>query len=162
MKLKLVLTTLCFGLLSFSYAQKDEKIIKQPTPIQTINASQTKIVDTIGVDNSKTRAPQMSSKSIDNALVSKKQSIIQELYAIEDERNNIEKDNSLSVSERSSRIDENNSKYQLKKIEFLDFVNTKGILNVSKQEQSYFLSILKSENNTIEYNKNIELIKQSN
>lgn len=162
MKLNLVLTTLCLGIFSFAYAQKSEKIIKRPAPYHSTIASQKIVTDTIGVDHSKTRTPQLSSSAVENTSANRNQSLLQELYAIEDERNTIEKDNSLSSYERSSRIDENNSKYNLKKAEFIEYVNSKGVLNISKKEQSYFLSILKSDNNMSEYNKNIELIKQSN
>ncbi|HRP60332.1 MAG TPA: hypothetical protein PK833_08620, partial [Vicingus sp.] len=88
--------------------------------------------------------------------------LLQELYSIEDERNSIEKNNSLSSSERNDRINKINSSYNIKKAEFMNYVNSKGFSTVSKQEQSYFLSILKSDNNMTEYNKYIELIKQSN
>jgi hypothetical protein len=162
MKLKIVLTTLCLGVISFSYAQKSERIIKQPTPNQSLNTSQTSTSDTIGVNNySRTKSPQLSTKSVDNTVSAKNNSLLQELYSIEDDRNTIENDNSFSSSERNKRINEINSTYNLKKTEFVNYVNSKGILNVSKQEQSYFLSILKSENNVTEYNKNIELINQS-
>lgn len=162
MKLNLVLTTLCLSILSFAFAQKSEKTIKQPALHHSTTTSQKMVTDTIGIDNSKTRTPQLSSNSIENTSVSINQSLLQQLYVIEDERNVIEKDHSLSSSERNNRIDENNSKYNLKKAEFIDYVNSKGVLNISKKEQSYFLSILKSDNNMSEYNKNIELIKQSN
>lgn len=162
MKLKLVLTTLCVSLLSFSYAQKSERVIKQAPPHQSINTSQTRVVDTIGVDKSKTKKPQFSSKSVDNTVANKNNSLLQELYSIEDERNSIEKNNSLSSSERNDRINEINSSYNIKKAEFMNYVNSKGFSTVSKQEQSYFLSILKSDNKMSEYNKYVELIKQSN
>ncbi|HRP60331.1 MAG TPA: hypothetical protein PK833_08615, partial [Vicingus sp.] len=71
MKLKLVLTTLCVSLLSFSYAQKSERVIKQAPPHQSINTSQTRVVDTIGVDKSKTKTPQFSSKSVHNTVANK-------------------------------------------------------------------------------------------
>ncbi|MGE0562082.1 MAG: hypothetical protein AB7O47_09715 [Flavobacteriales bacterium] len=161
MKLNLVLTTLSIVFFSFTYAQKSEKIIKQPTPYHATNLSQNSVTDTINVVNPNTRTPQFSTSSVENALTNKNQSLLQELYSLEDERNIIDKDNSLSSSERRNRIDKNNSKYNLKKAEFIEYVNSKGILNVSKQEQSYFLSILKSSNNMSEYNKNMELIKQS-
>ncbi len=161
MKLHIVLTAFYLSLFSFAFTQ-NKKIIKQPAPYHSTSAAQNTVTDTIGVDHSKTRTPQLSSSSIENTSKIKNQSLLQELYAIEDERNVIEKDNSLSSSERNNRIDENNSKYNFKKAEFIEYVNSKGVLNISKKEQSYFLSILKSDNNMSEYNKNIELIKQSN
>lgn len=162
MKLKIVLTSLCLGVLTFSYAQKSERIIKQPTPSQSLNSSQTRTTDTIGVNTSRTKSPQLSTKSVDNSVSNKNNSLLQELYSIEDQRNSIEKNNSLSTSERNNRINEINSSYNIKKAEFMNYVNSKGFSTVSKQEQSYFLSILKSDNNMTEYNKYIELIKQSN
>lgn len=162
MQLKLVLTTFCLSIVYAAFAQKSERVIKQPTSIQTINSNQNGITDTIRVDYSKNRTKQLSSISVENTSVINNQSILQELYTIEDERNIIEKDNSLSSSERRNRIYENNSKYKIKKAEFIEYVNSKGVLNISKKEQSYFLSILKSDNNISEYNKNIELINQSN
>lgn len=162
MKLNLVLTTLCLGILSFAYAQKSEKIIKQPTPYHSTNASQSKVTDTINVANPKGRTPQFSTNSVENTSNIKNQSLLQELYSIEDERNIIEKDNSLSSSERNNRIDENNSKYNLKKAEFIEYVNSKGVLNVTRNEQNYYLSLLKSDKNESEYNRVIQLIKQSN
>jgi hypothetical protein len=161
MKLHIVLTAFYLSLFSFAFTQ-NKKIIKQPAPYHSTSAAQSIVTDTISVDHSKTRTPKLSNSSVENISTSRSQSLLQELYAIEDERNTIEKDNSLSSYERSNRIDENNSKYNLKKAEFIEYVNSKGVLNISKKEQSYFLSILKSDNNMSEYNKNIELIKQSN
>ena len=162
MKLNLVLMTFCLGIISLSFAQKSEKIIKQPTPNHQLNSSQPKHIDTIDVANPKSRVPQLSSSSVENTSMIKNQSLLQELYSIEDERNIIEKDNSLSSSERSNKIEENNSKYNLKKAEFTEYVNSKGVLNSTKNEQSYYLSLLKSDKNESEYNRVIQLIKQSN
>jgi len=61
---------------------------------------------------------------------------------------------------RGVEIQKNNTSYQVKKTEFKNYVSTKGILNVSKQEQNFYLSILKYEDKE-EYSKNIELIKSS-
>lgn len=162
MKLNLVLMTFCLGIISLSFAQKSEKILKQPTPNHQSNSSQPRHTDTISVANPKSRAPQLSSRSVNNASTNKNNSLLQELYSIEDERNIIEKDNSLSSSERSNKIEENNSKYNLKKAEFIEYINSKGVLNITKNEQSYYLSLLKSDKNESEYNRVIQLIKQSN
>lgn len=162
MKLNLVLMTFCLGIVSLSFAQKSEKIIKQPTPNHQLNSSQPKHIDTIDVANPKSRVPQLSSSSVENTSMIKNQSLLQELYSIEDERNIIEKDNSLSSSERGNKIEENNSKYNLKKAEFIKYINSKGVLNSTKNEQSYYLSLLKSDKNESEYNRVIQLIKQSN
>tara|TARA_R110001592_G_scaffold35209_10_gene120062 strand:+ start:3296 stop:3754 length:459 start_codon:yes stop_codon:yes gene_type:complete len=90
-----------------------------------------------------------------------KESLLQELYFIEDERLRIEKNESLSSNERSQKIQSNNIEYNSKREEFKNYVSSKGILNVSKQEQNYYLSILKQDKEIEEYKKNIALIKNS-
>lgn len=161
MKLHIVLTAFYLSLFSFAFTQ-NKKIIKQPAPYHSTSAAQSIVTDTIGVDHSKTRTPKFSTNSVENTSNIKNQSLLQELYSIEDERNIIEKDNSLSSSERNNRIDENNSKYNFKKAEFIEYVNSKGVLNVTRNEQNYYLSLLKSDKNESEYNRVIQLIKQSN
>lgn len=157
MQLRLILTTLCIGLASFSFAQTNQRTIKKATPVVNTTQQSTSKSNSGATTNS--RSPQFSTSSVAST---QNQSLLQELYAIEDQRNSIEKDHSISSTERGNLIIENNSAYSSKKTEFVIYINSKGILNVSKQEQSYFLSILKTDNNLSEYNKNIELIKHSN
>jgi hypothetical protein len=91
----------------------------------------------------------------------KKQSLLEELYLIEDERQRIENNESLSSSERSQKIQSNNTEFNKKREEFKNYISSKGILNATKQEQNYYLSILKSGGDKTEYSKNIELINNS-
>ena len=94
-----------------------------------------------------------------STLVKVDDSILQELNSIQDERNRIEKNTTLSSGERTRQIQENNIRYQSKKTEFIEYISNSGVLNVSKTEQSYYLSFLKNDNNIEKYLTTKELIK---
>lgn len=102
-----------------------------------------------------------SSEITTNSSLSKEsnQSLLQELYLIQDERNRIEKNSQLLPNERSNQIEANNQLFISKKEEFKAYVLAKGFYNLSKKEQNYYLSILKNEGNKEEYNKYINSIK---
>lgn len=89
------------------------------------------------------------------------ETILQEMYSIEDERFRIENNESLSVSERASQIAKNKNRYNSKKTDFIDHVLSVGVLNVSQKEQKYYLSLLKNDNKIEECKRVIELIKTS-
>lgn len=89
------------------------------------------------------------------------QSILQEIYSIEDQRNAVEKNTSLSVQDRAQQINTINQNYLLKKADFEQYVVSKGVLNISTQEQNYYLSILKNDSRDQEYQDNINLINNS-
>lgn len=147
-KLLLVVSVVVFTTMTVN-AQKQVGVTAQPTTEEN-----SKVL-------LKKRTPQFStSTSAKSDSQNKKQSLLQELYSIEDERHRIEKNESLSQSERGSEIQKNNASYQSKKTEFKNYVSAKGILNVTKQEQNFYLSILKYEDKE-GYSKNIELIKSS-
>lgn len=89
------------------------------------------------------------------------QTILQELNFLEDQRNLVENDKTISSSERTMRIQEINSNYMLKKQNFYDYVSSVGILNITKQEQSFYLSMLKADGRNEEYQEGINSIKNS-
>ena len=89
------------------------------------------------------------------------ETILQELYSIGDERHRIENNQGLSTSERSSQIVNNKNIYNAKRSEFKNFIKTEGVLNVSLNEQRFYLSILKDDKQEAEYKRVVELIKKS-
>lgn len=116
-------------------------------------------------DNSKTDnreiAPQFSTTSLERQPETIGQSILQEIFLIDDQRQNIEKNLSLLPSDRSRQIQENNTNYLVKKVEFVNYITSNGILNVPPKEQNYYLYILKNDKNDQEYIRNVELIKNT-
>lgn len=140
------------GILLISFSVKAQEKTKQSSLTNN---------EAVKPDYSKKQNVFKSSESTSNSSLNKEanQSLLQELYLIEDERNRIEKNDQLSSNERSNQIDANNQLFISKKEEFKAYILAKGFTNVSKKEQNYYLSILKSEGNKEEYNKNINLIK---
>lgn len=110
---------------------------------------------------SRVRSPQFSTTSINNQPEVVKHSLLQELYSIEDQRNVIEKNGALPSLDRNLLIQENSKKYNEKRIEFINFIESKGVANVTKQEQSFYLNCLKEDNRIDDYNNGIDLIKNS-
>lgn len=101
------------------------------------------------------------SSNTKNHIKEEDQSLLQELYSLEDQRQSLEKNQSISSSERASKIQELNSNYFATKQKFYNFVSSKGILNISKQEQSYYLSLLKEDGREQDYQEGINLISNS-
>jgi hypothetical protein len=101
-----------------------------------------------------------TSTPISNSDIENK-TILQELNTLDDQRFSIESDQSLSDSERALKIQGLNANYFEVKQRFYDYVSNKGILNVSKSEQSFYLSMLKADGKTQEYQDGINLIKNS-
>ena len=126
-----------------------------------VNLTSKKTNEETSNKGSSVRSPQFTTTSVNNQSEIVKQSLLQELYSIEDQRNIIEKNNALSSSDRNLLIQENNKKYTEKRIEFINFIESKGIVNVTKQEQSFYLNCLKQDNRIDDYNKGINLIKNS-
>lgn len=102
-----------------------------------------------------------TTSSVANNYDTKNQTIIQELYSLEDQRQSLEKNQSISSSERASKIQELNSNYFVTKQKFYNYVSSKGILNISNQEQSYYLSLLKGDGREQDYQEGINLISNS-
>jgi len=102
-----------------------------------------------------------SKETTTQSIESNEASLLQELFLIEDERVRLEKDVSLSSTERTSMIAKNSSEYNLKKGEFKNYVSSKGVLNISSKEQRYYISLLKNDNEVAECKRVIELIKTS-
>lgn len=102
-----------------------------------------------------------TTSSAANNYDTKNQTIIQELYSLEDQRQSLEKNQSISSSERASKIQELNSNYFVTKQKFYNYVSSKGILNISNQEQSYYLSLLKGDGREQDYQEGINLISNS-
>lgn len=145
-KLLLIVPAL-FMLSISSYAQTKAESVEKESSVESIN---------------KMVVPQFKTTSTPVANVNAtNQVLLQELYLIEDERQRIEKDQSLTQSERSQKTQVNNAAYINKKQEFMTYVASKGILNVSKQEQNYYLYLLKYDKKLEEYTENINLIKNS-
>ena len=140
------------GILLFSFSLQAQEKSKQSSLKSTENAK-----PDYTKKQSALKSVEDNSNNKSNKVV--QESLLQQLYFIEDERNRIEKNNQLSTIERSALVDANNQVYISKKEEFKSYVSSKGFLNVSKKEQNYYLSILKSEGNNDEYSKNINLIK---
>jgi hypothetical protein len=129
---------------------------------QTQSIEKTQSVETGHQEKIIMMQPQFKTTSTPKANVkASNQVLLQELYLIEDERHRAEKNQSLSQSQRSLKIQENNTAYANKKQEFMSYVDSKGILNVTKQEQNYYLYLLKYDKKQEEYIKNINLIKNS-
>lgn len=101
------------------------------------------------------------SSNSNNNIKSEDQSLLQELYSLEDQRQSLEKNQSISSSERASKIQELNSNYFVTKQKFYNYVSSKGILNISNQEQSYYLSLLKGDGREQDYQEGINLISNS-
>ena len=157
MKVGITLIAILFtGTMLFAQSEKKEvsKTLKTPT-------SAVKKVD----DNKyKVKADQNKFSGVAGTKEVNKvetQSILQELYLIMDVRTRAERNESLSSSERSSIIAKNANEYNLKKIEFKNYVSTEGVLNVSSKEQGYYISLLKNDNEVEECKRVIALIKSS-
>ncbi len=104
------------------------------------------------------RQPTFTTSEVSNV---KQISLLQEIYEIEDERNRIEKNQSLSSTERSSLLNEVNSSYKIKKQEFLNYVNSTGFSNIPEKEQLFYISLLKEDGKMEDYKKYIDLLKSS-
>ena len=128
---------------------------------QAISATKKLNVEENSKNDNREIAPQFSTTSIERQPESIGQSILQEIFLIDDQRQNIEKNQSLSPSERSQQIQENNTIYLVKKDEFVNYITSKGLLNVPPKEQNYYLYILKNDKNDLEYSRNVELIKNA-
>ena len=147
---KLILLTAAFIGLTLIASAQDKKLVEKKSTNKTVESKQ------------RTMTPQFKTSSTPKSNVSSgNQTLLQELYLIEDDRQRIEKDQSLTQSERSQKTQENNKTYTTKKQEFMTDVASKGILNVSKQEQNYYLYLLKYDKKVEEYTENINLIKNS-
>lgn len=128
----------------------------------SVNAQKKEAIKKPTEKNYSKKAAKFSATTKDNSAVDvKKQTLLEELYLIEDERNRIENNNSLSSFDRDQKIQSNNTAFNNKRSEFKSYVFSKGILNVTKNEQSYYLSILKQDKQIEEYKKNIALINNS-
>lgn len=86
-------------------------------------------------------------------------SLLQELDEIIEKRNQIEDNVLIPTTQRTQELENINSSYVLKKREFMTHVETIGVVNSSKKEQSYYLSFLKDDNRGNEYKTVIESIK---
>ncbi len=138
---------------------------------QTINKGNSKVSKTNEnnvktVDDSKYKAKLNgvvfhSKESAVNSNEENKVGLLQEIYLIEDERVRVERDNSLSTSEKTNILAKNSNDYQAKKLEFKSYIVSRGVLNVSSKEQRYYISLLKNDNETEEIKRVVELIKTS-
>lgn len=104
------------------------------------------------------RQPAFTTSEVSN---NKQKTILEEIYEIEDERFRIEKNDKLSPTERTSMINEVNNQYNIKKQEFISYVNSKGFSNILEKEQFFYLSLLKEDGKMDEYKKYIGLLKNS-
>lgn len=92
----------------------------------------------------------------------KPQTLLEEIFLIEDEKTRLENDKNISPAERSTLINDVNINYISKKQAFVSYVEQTGILHIPPKEQSYYLSLLKQDGKKEAYKKNIDLIKSSN
>lgn len=104
------------------------------------------------------RQPTFTTSEVSNV---KQISLLQEIYEISDERNRIEKNQSLSTTERSSMLNQVNTSYQLKKQEFINYVSSTGFSNLPEKEQLFYISLLKEDGKMEDYKKYIDLLKSS-
>jgi hypothetical protein len=98
---------------------------------------------------------------VDPVAVEEQFPILYQLNSVQDQRNRIENNTSISSSERTRQIETNTIRYQSKKAEFMKYISATGILNVSEIEQSFYLSCLKNDNKIDEYKIGIELINNN-
>jgi hypothetical protein len=157
MKIGITLISILFAVTMLS-AQSVKK--------EKMQVAKTKTEAAKPVDDSKYRAKVSQTrfngtvKNVDNTVV-EDISLLQQLYLISDERVRVENDKSLSTSERAIRITKNANEYNLKKNEFKKYVSSKGVLNIPAKEQSFYISLLKNDNEEEECKRVIELIKTS-
>ena len=86
-------------------------------------------------------------------------SLMEELFVLDENRSKIESGTTLSPNQRKVLLEEASSLYLDKRIEFVAYVNVEGILNISKEEQNCYLSILKEDDKIDLYKENVKLIK---
>lgn len=136
---------------SQNYSQQDFSKSNKPTPTAAVRNSKPE-------KKYNTPATRINTSNI-NEKSSAGLSFLDEFARINDERLSIEKDNSLSNTEKQNKIQKNNLSYLKHKEVFNKHIESIGFNNASRDEQKQFVALLKEDNNMTEYKKYVELIK---
>jgi hypothetical protein len=159
MRVLLIIVACLFA--GFTAKAQEKELKKTIEKKNIVKPSENKKIETKNVSRFK-KTSQVSSSSIVNQFRrANNETLLQEMYSIQDERHRIENNENLSASERSIQIEKNKNSYNLKKVEFGNYVSSNGVVNIPSKEQKHYLSLLKDDNKEEEYARVVELIKKS-